>query len=313
MRDRLDNSDSNSVYFTKEELDSFVKYRSRAINRNTVNIIKKVGVEIWTTLNGVINTTTLGQLSDFFLTKCKSTSALEKCFNYTRAFFNYLYKLTMNPKILSYHSIFERPKNRQIIKLMTSRIIIQEDIEKALNAIANDPEPTDTRKLNFQTAILFLSYSGQRAITTSRLTVGQFKTALAQNPPVLKVEALQDKIRMEHYVPLHPVLIPLIKKIIEAKTDKDLVFDYLGLQRWFKYHPIPMKHTAGNLQQRDLRKFFEQKSDEIGFNDANKNFIMSHGCSSINWTSYKNFLPETVYARYMACWGDVKICPSLSL
>jgi hypothetical protein len=37
-----------------------------------------------------------------------------------------------------------------------------------------------------------------------------------------------------------------------------------------------------------MRKYFEQKSDEIGFSDANKNFIMTHGCSSIGWTSYKN-------------------------
>jgi len=213
----------------------------------------------------------------------------------------------MNPKILSYHSIFERPKNRQTIKLLTSRIIIQEDIGAALNAIVNDPEPSETRKLNFQTAILFLSYSGQRTITASRLTVSQFKTALARELPVLTVRAEQDKIRMEHYVPLHPVLIPLIEQVIKGKQDNDLVFDYLGLQRWFKFHPISMKHTTGNLQQRDLRKFFEQKSDELGFNDANKNFIMSHGVSSINWTSYKNFLPENVYARYMACWSNVDI------
>ncbi len=288
-------------------MNSFVKYRSRGINKNTINIIKKVGLEIWSNLNGVINTTTLGNLSDFFITKCKSTSALEKCFNYTRAFFNYLYKLTMNPKILSYHSIFERPKNRQTIKLLTSRIIVQEDIEAALNTIDNDPELSETRKLNFRTAILFLSFSGQRTITTSRLTVSQFKTALARELPVLTVRAEQDKIRMEHYVPLHPVLIPLIEQVIKGKQDNDLVFDYLGLQRWFKYHSITMKHTAGNLQQRDLRKFFEQKSDEIGFTDANKNFIMSHGVSSINWTSYKQFLPENVYKVYMGSWEDVKL------
>ena len=44
---------------------------------------------------------------------------------------------------------------------------------------------------------------------------------------------------------------------------------------------------TGKLELKDMRKFFEQKSDEIGFTDANKIFIMSHGVSSINWTSYK--------------------------
>jgi len=305
LRDSLDDQGSHSVYFSHDELNSFVKYRSRGITRNSVNIIKKVGSEIWSTLNGVINTKNLEKLSDFFIAKCKSVSALEKCFNYTRAFFNYLYKLTMNPKILSYHSIFERPKNRQPIKLLTSRIIVQEDIQKALNSIASDSELTDVKRLNYQSLILFLSYSGQRTITASRLTVSQFKTALERDPHVLTVDAEQDKIRLQHYVPLHPVLIPIIEKIITGKNEDDLVFDYLGLQRWLKYHPISMSHTKGKLQQRDLRKFFEQKSDEIGFTDANKNFIMSHGVSSINWSSYKQFLPETVYNRYMACWANV--------
>jgi len=66
-------------------------------------------------------------------------------------------------------------------------------------------------------------------------------------------------------------------------------------------------HTNSVFQLKDLRKFFEQKSDEIGFVDANKNFIMSHGVSSNNWTSYKQFLPENVYTRYMECWNIVNI------
>jgi hypothetical protein len=57
---------------------------------------------------------------------------------------------------------------------------------------------------------------------------------------------------------------------------------------------------------KDLRKGFEQISDEIGFTDANKNFIMSHGVSSVNWQSYKQFLPDSVYKAYMKYWGDVK-------
>jgi hypothetical protein len=121
------------------------------------------------------------------------------------------------------------------------------------------------------------------------------------------VNVEQDKIRLQHYGPLHPTLISPIETIITGKRDDELVFDYFGLQRWLKHHPISMCHTKGKLQQKDMRKFFEQKSDELGFNDANKNFIMIHGVSSINWTSYKQFLPENVYAHYMACWGSVGI------
>lgn len=66
-------------------------------------------------------------------------------------------------------------------------------------------------------------------------------------------------------------------------------------------------NMKGKLETKNLRKFFEQILDSIGFNDANKNFIMSHGVSSIKWTSYKQFLPENVYARHMECWKKVKI------
>jgi hypothetical protein len=213
----------------------------------------------------------------------------------------------MDAKILSYHAIFERPKNKQPIKLLTSRIVVQEDIQKTLNDICNDTTLPDDKKLNYQSLILFLSYSGQRTVTASRLTVKQFNDALNQNPPVLTVEAEQDKIRLQHYVPIHPVLLPYIQKVIIGKSDNDTVFDYLGLQRWLKYHTISMCHTKGKIELKDLRKFFEQKSDEIGFTDANKNFIMSHGVSGIGWTSYKQFLPENVYKRYMECWGSVNI------
>ncbi|WP_292346439.1 MULTISPECIES: hypothetical protein [unclassified Methanoregula] len=144
-------------------------------------------------------------------------------------------------------------------------------------------------------------------MTTERFTVGQFKQALSQNPLVLKVLASQDKIRMEHLVPLHPELVPYLKRVIEKKKDEERVFNLNSLQMWFKRNPQSMIHTKGKLNAMDLRKFFEQKSDELGFADANKNFIMSHGVSSINWTSYKQFLPENVYKRYMDCWGSVEI------
>jgi hypothetical protein len=121
------------------------------------------------------------------------------------------------------------------------------------------------------------------------------------------VEAKQDKIRMAHFVPLHSSLIESIKTLIEGKQDKDPMFEIVPLQTWLKNHHILMEKTEGHLMLKDIRKFFEQKSDEIGFNDSNKNFIMSHGVSSINWQSYKQFLPENVYKRYIECWGSVEI------
>ena len=82
---------------------------------------------------------------------------------------------------------------------------------------------------------------------------------------------------------------------------------YQALMRYLNKANIPLNRTDGKFELRDLRKFFEQKSDEIGFTDANKNFVMSHGVSSVNWQSYKQFLPETVYKNYIEKWGKVRI------
>jgi hypothetical protein len=64
-----------------------------------------------------------------------------------------------------------------------------------------------------------------------------------------------------------------------------------------------MKNTAGKLSAMDLRKYFEQKSDEIRFVDAHKNLIMTHGCSTVNWRYYKGFLPENVYIKIHGVLG----------
>ena len=46
--------------------------------------------------------------------------------------------------------------------------------------------------------------------TTATLTVAQFRDALVGEKPVLRINASQDKIRYEHYVPLHPEAIDAI-------------------------------------------------------------------------------------------------------
>jgi hypothetical protein len=306
-----------TILFTEDDLGSFVIYRSRGVGIRTQQVIEQITYVIWDHLKGVIDESSISKLADHYCKTQKSDSMLEKYFQYTRAFFTYLYKKRLDPMILAYLSIFEKPKTKKKFKLLTSRIIIDEDIRNALAALQADTSIQESRKANFMALIQFLAYSGQRPLTASKVSIQQLNEALASTPPVLKVEAAQDKIGMEHYVPLHPNLIVSLTAVI---NDTDRVwdrtgkiggsyraFDYLGACRWLREHAIQMKHTRGKLELKDLRKFFEQKSDEVGFNDANKNFIMSHGVSSINWQSYKQFLPENVYKRYMACWGDVTL------
>jgi hypothetical protein len=49
--------------------------------------------------------------------------------------------------------------------------------------------------------------------TISHLKVGQFRAALKTEKPVLLVKANQDKIRMEHYVPLCPQVVQAIEPL----------------------------------------------------------------------------------------------------
>ena len=214
----------------------------------------------------------------------------------------------MDARLLSYHSLFEEPKNRKAQKVLTTRVIVDDDIISLISAIRSDDKVPDFKKENYQALILFLAYSGQRVVTASRLRKEQFAAAISSEPQILTVEAKQDKNRLEHLVPLHPVIIPYLERVLKHDMREcENFFDYLGLQRWLKFHPVSMKHTKGKVEVKDLRKYFEQKSDDIGFTDANKNFIMSHGVSSVNWQSYKQFLPETVYRNYMEKWGDITI------
>jgi hypothetical protein len=303
-------NETHFVEFSQQDISDFLDYRCKGINPNTCRQIRSITTVIWELSQGRITPRILNDYTDYYMAKSESQDMRNKYYNYAKAFLKYLFKIRMENNILTLIAIFEKPNYRKEIKLMTSRIIVTEDIEHAIQTIRDAPVDYSYRpqwKLNFITALRFLAYGGQRPMTVQKLTVGQFRKALSQDPPVLKVEAKQDKIRMAHFVPLHSSLIESIKTLIEGKQDKDPMFEIVPLQTWLKNHHILMEKTEGHLMLKDIRKFFEQKSDEIGFNDSNKNFIMSHGVSSINWQSYKQFLPENVYKRYIECWGSVEI------
>jgi len=195
---------------------------------------------------------------------------------------------------------------------MTERIITDDDIDAVSTRIRDEVKIRliDAQKgLHHKTLVLFAAYSGQRPSTIGRLTVGQFRQALSLEYPVLKVEAHQDKIRMAHYVPIHPSLIKDLNELINERADEEKMFNTLVMERWLKERNIPLSkaNNCSKFVLSDCRKFFEQKSDEIGFDDANKAFIMTHGVSGVQWSNYKAFLPENVYSRYMEYWGKSEI------
>ena len=277
-----------------------------ALSKKSYNWIHKILIDFYTFSEGNVEKTRLIDYAQYLFTKYPAYSSRHKHFVYIRNFITYLSRTRDEPTLSLLLVYFEMPKVRREVKLLTSRIITRDDVRNALSVIHHSALP-EKAKQNYCCAILFLAYSGQRVITACRITVGQFRDALNQSLPVLTVYAKQDKIRLEHYVPLHPLIIQNLLYAIEGRSSDECLFSYEGLKQWLSRNPVPLSQTKGNLQLKDLRKFFEQKSDEIGFTDANKNFIMSHGVSSINWTSYKQFLPENVYKRYMECWGRVEI------
>jgi hypothetical protein len=77
-----------------------------------------------------------------------------------------------------------------------------------------------------------------------RLTVGQLRTALREEKPVLHVLAEQEKNRIEHYVPLNPSVIGAISEVLNndfgEKDDDKLFFMFNSFQNWIERQKIPL-------------------------------------------------------------------------
>jgi integrase len=194
---------------------------------------------------------------------------------------------------------------------VTSRIITHTDIENVLTHIKRaelEGRITSDRALEYTAFILFSAYSGQRSMATvGKLTVGQFRDALASEKPVLQVRANQDKIRYEHYVPLHQAVIDAITPLLCGRVKNEKMFSYNAIEQWFKRAKIPLTRLHSHFVLGDLRKFAEQYGDIIGWGQSNRAYIMTHDVSGIDWKHYKHPLPENVYGKYMESWESVQL------
>jgi integrase len=297
--------------FDDRSLNSYCLLQCNGLSQSSIKTIHYALHYFITVTDGRVSREILIDLSRKIWDDPKhSVSHKNKLHIYISSFIKYLAEELDDPALENQLRYFRKPRCAREIKMLTTRIIVVEDIQHAIENINNTNSLSDYQKLRYSTFLIFLAYTGQRPMTTERITVSQFKQALSQDPPVLTVLASQDKNRMEHLVPLHSELVPFLERVINGKKDDDKVFNLNSLQMWFKRNPQSMIHTRGKLHAMDLRKFFEQKSDEIGFVDSHKNLIMSHGCGSIGWKSYKQFLPENVYKTYMKHWGSVEIINS---
>jgi integrase len=203
----------------------------------------------------------------------------------------------------------DRSKALRERKNITSRIITKEDIENILNYIRKsqrDGSISYYRALQYVAFVVFGAYTGQRSLATiSKLSVGQFRDVLKSEKPVLHVKSSQDKIKMEHYVPLHPRVVDVLRPLLDGQKDDELMFAYNSFNQWIKRQKIPLSRISGHFVLGDLRKFAEQYGDIIQWDQSNRAYILTHGISGVEWSHYRHPLPENVYDVYMQYWKDV--------
>jgi len=103
------------------------------------------------------------------------------------------------------------------------------------------------RAQQYRAFVLFGAYTGQRSVSTiARLNVEQCREAIKTDPPCLLVKASQDKIHMEHYVPLHPAVISSLRPLFDGKRDAEPLFELQQLSNvgeTCEYTDVPLERA----------------------------------------------------------------------
>jgi len=115
---------------------------------------------------------------------------------------------------------------------------------------------------NYCSFTLLAAYTGLRPSTIQRLTVGQFRTTLDEEKPVLHVLAEQEKNRVEHYVPLHPSIVSAINEVLThdfgEKDDDKPFFLFNSFEKWLERQKIPLPRA---LEHNDSEATVEVASE----------------------------------------------------
>lgn len=133
----------------------------------------------------------------------------------------------------------------------------------------------------------------------------QFREAFKLDKPVVHVESAQHKIRMEHFVPLHPQLAGVVEILCDGREDSDRMFILESFRKWLQKLKIPLTRCSSHFVASDLRKVAEQYGDVIEWNESNRAYVLTHGVRGVEWSNYRHPLPEHVYDIYMRGWGSV--------
>jgi integrase len=303
---------SLELEYGEEEITDYTAFRCIGVTAATIPWINKCSVTFWNVTKGVINKARIEAFLEYVLTKYTGIYSRRKMLNFAKAFLHYLTKMRLDTRYKEFNLFLEMPRAVKESKQITQRIGTTEDIKNVLSAIdeANkNSEFTARQRQNYKALVLFGAYTGQRPLATIRkLTVGQFRAALQRDPSVLDVLPQQDKIRMQHYVPLHPCVVDAVIPLLDGRNRKDdtRIFAHEYFDKWARKKKIPLVY-GGHFVCGDLRKFAEQHGDVIQWDQSNRAYVMTHGVSGVEWKHYRHPLPDSVYDVYMKYWADVRL------
>ena len=300
-----------TLHFSRSDLERFVEHRKTGLAPKSIDWINRATQALWESTHGEISHRTLKALREGVLHKYKSADSHSKVLSFAKGFLTFLSQTKIDPRYLSFSIFLEMPRAVKERKSMTERVVVTEDIKNVLAYIKRAEqkgELSKQRAIQYTAFVIFAAYSGQRSESTiAKLTVGQFRTALAMEKPVLLVESSQDKIRMAHFVPIHRLAIEVLQSLLDGRNDDERMFEYQSLLMWVKRRKIPMSKFKGHFSLGDERKYFQQQSGIVELNESITNQIMTHAVGTIDWKHYKNPLPENVYDVYMRAWQDVDL------
>ena len=226
------------------ELKSYIKYRETGLTKKSRDWIERAAKAFWRHTKGIINKNSLDTLRTNTLEKYQCEDSKSKMLSFAVAFLKYLTKTRLDNRYYAFSVFLEKPKTLKHRKRVTNRIIIKQDIENILayiNAAESEGRLNTYRAQQYAAFVIFAAYTGQRSnATISKLTVEQFREAVQLEKPVIHVKASQDKLRMEHYVPLHPQAVEALKLLLDGRADDELMFEYNSFAMWVKRERIPL-------------------------------------------------------------------------
>ena len=301
---------SLALEFTKQELTSYTEFRVAGISKASAPWMKRCSKTFWNATKGIISKKRCDALRAHLSERYTDVYAPRKVMNFATAFLKYLSKTHFDTRYQAFDLFLEMPKGVKAQKHITSRIVTKEDVENLLRAIKTAFENGEIDKdhyLNYRAMVLFSTFTGQRSqATTARLTVGQFRAVVNHKKPVVDVLPEQDKIRMQHYCPLHPQVVDAVRPLLDGRHDDEQMFKQLSFERWLKHQKVPLLHGNYHFVPGDLRKFCEQMGDILQWDQSNKNYTLAHGVSGVDWRFYRHPLPASVYDIYSKYWSDVR-------